>query len=391
MTVSFKVCPLLILVFSLSGCIRFKDSGDVRTSVLKSQIVDESVQVLADRGVTANLTPDRGQMFMELYWWNKRKISKTTEIAKQDACLKTISIGFFPGAGAREPGVADAVVHPLPCLLLNAFCMCIPTFSSMLYGPVMDPCDVHENDYSLCEYGLFGNFSYLDRKNPKVVKNYVEKRTEEKVDETPIRLMDFEVEIDGKIFRGEKGVAYIGTVVGSKPELDVKLLSFIAPDGFPSNDVAAVCGSRFLAKVPTAADMMVAAENKRREELAVLQQQQAAQEAAAREAAAQRELAMALANAAIQGVNAGVAARNGGAYTPATPVAPSVSAASSPKLPRLCPMCFGDGKCRPCDGSGGNPAKPYIKGRLYDGMVSAKCGPCNGTGRCLGCGGTGKK
>ena len=73
MTFSLKVCSLLILVFSLSGCIRFKDNSDVRTSVLKSQIVDESVQMLADRGVSANLTPDRGQMFMELYWWNKRK------------------------------------------------------------------------------------------------------------------------------------------------------------------------------------------------------------------------------------------------------------------------------------------------------------------------------
>lgn len=93
-----KVCSLLIVGLSLSGCIRFKDGRDVRTSVLKSQIVDASVQVLADRGVTANLTPDRGQMFMELYWWNKRKTSKTIEITKQDACLKTISIGFFPGA-----------------------------------------------------------------------------------------------------------------------------------------------------------------------------------------------------------------------------------------------------------------------------------------------------
>lgn len=107
-----------------------------------------------------------------------------------------------------------------------------------------------------------------------MLKEYVERKVEEKIDETPIRLMDFEVEIDGKTFRGEKGVAYIGTVVGNKMELDVKLLSFIAPDGFPSNDVAAVCGSRFLAKVPTAADMMVEAEKKRLQELAVRQRQQ---------------------------------------------------------------------------------------------------------------------
>ena len=257
----------------------------------------------------------------------------------------------------------------------------------MLYGPIMDPVDQELGDYQLCQWGIFGNYCYLDRKNPEVLKEYVERKVEEKIEETPIRLMDFEVEIDGKIFRGEKGVAYIGTVVGSKPELDVKLLSFIAPDGFPSNDVAAVCGSRFLAKVPTAADMMAEAEKKRLQELAVLQRQQAAQEAAAQEAAAQRELAMALANAAIQGVNSGMAARNSGTYVPPAPV-PAVSGSSNP-IPRMCPACCGTKKCRSCDGKGINPAKKYIEGRLYDSLVPAKCGPCRGTGNCLTCGGKG--
>ena len=56
-----RAFTIAAILFALSGCLRFKDTGDVRTSIMKSEVVDASVKVIADRGVTANLTPDRAR------------------------------------------------------------------------------------------------------------------------------------------------------------------------------------------------------------------------------------------------------------------------------------------------------------------------------------------
>ena len=133
------------------------------------------------------------------------------------------------------------------------------------------------------------------------------------------------------------------------------------------------------------------------------QQIQAEREAEAARAAAQQAAALAMVNAAVQGINAGVTASNGGAYVPPAPVVPTISvvptpsaasassggAAVAPGIPKTCPACYGNGRCRPCNGTGKNPAKKYAQGHLYDSAIPVNCRPCNGTGNCLTCGGKG--
>lgn len=58
---------------------------------------------------------------------------------------------------------------------------------------------------------------------------------------------------------------------------------------------------------------------------------------------------------------------------------------SNPTLPKMCPVCRGTGKCRPCNGTGDNVGKKYSQGRLYDPLVPEKCSPCGGTGNCIKC------
>ncbi len=377
-----SVAFLTVMFAFLSGCISIKDDRAVETIVTETAVVKpETMEVLVNRGITAKFTPDRGQMFMELYWWTKRKISKTVKVCKQDAVLKTTCIGFFPAAKAND----SLIGWPIACLILNPFVAFIPTFSSMIYGPFMEP-----NESVMGELGLFGNYSYLDHKNPKVLKKYEEQKLEERIEETPIRLLDFEVEIDGRVFRGENGVAYVGAIIGDRTALNVKVLSFSPPAGFTNEGVSFACGSTFLAKVPTAAEIAIEAEQKRLQALAIAQQKQAEQAVAAAQDAAQRELAMAFANAAIQGINAGMATRNGGANVSVPSTASvSVSQGASTSIPKICPVCYGNGKCRPCNGTGDNIGKKYSSGRLYDSMVPAKCSPCSGTGNCLKCRGKG--
>ena len=55
---------------------------------------------------------------------------------------------------------------------------------------------------------------------------------------------------------------------------------------------------------------------------------------------------------------------------------------------KTCPACYGNGRCRPCNGTG-KTAKGYAKGHLYDPAIPENCRPCNGTGNCLTCGGKG--
>ena len=377
-----SVALLTAMVAFLPGCISIKDNSAIEVIVTGTEVIKpESIEVLVDRGITAKFTPDRGQMFMELYWWNKRKISKALKVYKQNAVLKTTCIGFFPAAKAHD----SLIAMPIACLLLNPFVCFMPTFSSMLYGPFMDP-----GESVMGEFGLFGNYCYLDHKNPKVLKKYEEQKLEERIEEDPIRLLDFEVEINGRVFRSEKGVAYVGAIIGDKTVLNVKVLSFSPPAGFTDECVASVCGTTFLAKVPTVAEIAIEAEQKRLQEMAIAQQKQAEQAAAAAQDAAQRELAMAFANAAIQGINAGMSARNGSANVsvPSTASVP-VSQGTSSSIPKTCPVCFGNGRCRPCNGSGDNIGKKYSSGRLYDPMVPTKCSPCGGTGNCLKCRGKG--
>jgi hypothetical protein len=195
-------------------------------------------------------------------------------------------------------------------------------------------------------------------------------------------LQDFKVEIDGCVFQGEKGVAYVGAIIGDRTVLNVKVLSFLPPAGFTNEGVASVCGTTFVAKVPTAAEIAIETEQNRLQAMAIAQQMQANQAIAVAQDAARRELVMAVANASMQGGNTGVAARNAGANI-------SVPSATSPSIPKICPVCCGNRKCRPCNGTGDNVAKKYTSGRLYDSMVPAKCRPCSGTGRCLSCGGKG--
>lgn len=61
---------------------------------------------------------------------------------------------------------------------------------------------------------------------------------------------------------------------------------------------------------------------------------------------------------------------------------------SNPTLPKMCPVCRGTGKCRPCNGTGDNVGKKYSQGRLYDPLVPEKCSPCGGTGNCIKCKGS---
>lgn len=381
-TLTRLVCLLVAITAFMTGCISFKHDDLVETVVIDSTVVTpEEAKVLVNHGITAKFTHDRGQVFMELFWWNKRKISKTVKLCKRDAALKTTAIGFFPGAAAKQHKVS----HSIASLLVNPLIGCLPTISSLLCGPFMDPADG-----TLCEMGIFGVFSYLDRENPMVLRTYDEQKVVERIEETPIRLLDFTVEIEGQAFHGENGVAYVGSVVGDKTALKIKVLSFSPPEGFSHDSVSPVYGGEFLAKVPTAAEIALEAEQKRLLEIAIAQQKQAELAAVAAQEAAQRELALALANAAVQGVNAGMAARNGVNHTPiVTPSPMSVSRGTQSSLPRTCPACYGTTKCRPCNGTGGNPAKKHIEGRLYDPLVSARCGPCRGTGKCLTCGGKG--
>ena len=138
------------------------------------------------------------------------------------------------------------------------------------------------------------------------------------------------------------------------------------------------------------------------QEIASSQQIQAEREAEAARAS-QQAAALAMVNAAVQGINAGVAASNGGTYVPPAPVIPTIpvvptpsavstlsgGASVSPRMPKTCPACYGNGRCRPCNGTGKNPAKKYAQGHLYDPAIRENCRPCNGTGNCLTCGGKG--
>lgn len=134
------------------------------------------------------------------------------------------------------------------------------------------------------------------------------------------------------------------------------------------------------------------------QEIASSQQMQAERDAAA----VQQAAALAMMNAAVQGINAGVAASNGGTYIPPAPVIPTIpvptpssasmssgGASAAPRMSRTCPACYGNGRCRPCNGTGKNPAKKYAQGHLYDPAIPENCRPCNGTGNCLTCGGKG--
>ena len=56
---------------------------------------------------------------------------------------------------------------------------------------------------------------------------------------------------------------------------------------------------------------------------------------------------------------------------------------------KICPACYGNGRCRPCNGTGKNPTKKYARGHLYDSAIPENCRPCSGTGKCLTCGGKG--
>ena len=386
----------------LTGCIGIKDDRAVKTISTGSEIArQEAPEVLSDRGFSAKLTPDRGQMLMELLWWNKRQISQTLNVHKKDVVYKTMRIGFFPGVCTGEVMTDTPVVGHLWCCVANIVYLFTPTILSMVYGPWMSPADTHSIGSSFTAWGLFGNFCYLDHKNPKIMREYAEQKVEKIVKEEPIRLMDFDVEIDGRVFHGENGVAYIGAVVGDKTVLDVKVLSFAPPAGFSTNGVASAFGSTFRVRVPTEAEVAMKAEQKRLQEVALAQQIQAERAAAAARAAAQQAATMAMVNATVQGINASAAALNGGTYVPPSPVVPIIPAVSTPpasggtssavapKLQKSCPGCYGSGRCRPCNGTGKNPAKKYTNGRLYDTMVPENCRPCNGTGNCLTCGGKG--
>ena len=79
---------------------------------------------------------------------------------------------------------------------------------------------------------------------------------------------------------------------------------------------------------------------------------------------------------------------------------------ASPQLPRVCPMCGGSGKCRPCNGNGRIASVDAIaNGKSSDYHIinsgpsatavmaqsRGGCGPCGGTGKCRGCNGSGHR
>lgn len=79
---------------------------------------------------------------------------------------------------------------------------------------------------------------------------------------------------------------------------------------------------------------------------------------------------------------------------------------ASPQLPRVCPMCGGSGKCRPCNGNGRIASVDAIaSGKSSDYHIinsgpsatavmaqsRGGCGPCGGTGKCRGCNGSGRR
>lgn len=80
------------------------------------------------------------------------------------------------------------------------------------------------------------------------------------------------------------------------------------------------------------------------------------------------------------------------------------SADQSVALPKVCPVCCGSTKCRPCNGTGRIASLDRIAADDTSGTIipaprataimaasRAKCGPCGGTGKCRACNGTGKR
>ena len=301
----FVRCVSLAAILFFWGCISIKDDRAVETEFVKNEIVAQKTEVLVNHGITAKFTPDRGQMLMELFWWNSRRVVTTVKTRKRDVVYKTIRIGFFPGVCTGELMTDTPFLGHLWCLVCNYAFLFTPTVASIVYGSWMEP--ARPGDFSFPAWGLFGNYLYMDREDPKILREYDVQRVEERDEKEPIRLVDFDVEIDGQTFHGQNGVAYIGAVVGDRTAMDIKVLSFAAPAGLSTNDVLSVCGSSFRAKIPTEGEFAAEAERKRLQEVARMQQIQAESAATAARIAAQQAADQAMigaAQAVVQGANA---------------------------------------------------------------------------------------